>query len=160
MPAYSHTPTVMSGQLQLSQSVATHLREQIISGKLAKGEFLRIDAIAKSLNVSTTPVREGLLLLQSESFVRLMPRRGFVVSSFSKADLQDIFWAQATVGAELAARATKRISKADFAHLQALHSAHERAVAEKEQGDVHGRVNHASLGMSVHQVGDCLVRDG
>ena len=145
MPAYSHTPTVMSGQLQLSQSVATHLREQIISGKLAKGEFLRIDAIAKSLNVSTTPVREGLLLLQSESFVRLMPRRGFVVSSFSKADLQDIFWAQATVGAELAARATKRISKADFAHLQALHSAHERAVAEND------RAQAARLGHQFHR---------
>ena len=32
----------------------------------------------------------------------------------------------------------------------------ERAVAEAEQGDVHGRVDHASLGSSLHQVGDCL----
>ncbi len=31
----------------------------------------------------------------------------------------------------------------------------ERAVAAKEKGDVHGRVDHASLGMSVHLVGDC-----
>jgi len=126
-------PTGM-GQLQLSESVASHLREQIISGKLSKGEFLRIDAIAKSLNVSTTPVREGLLLLQSESFVRLMPRRGFVVNSFGKGDLLDLFWAQATVGAELAARAAKRMSKADFARLQELHNAHERAVKDNDQG--------------------------
>ena len=33
---------------------------------------------------------------------------------------------------------------------------YERAVAEKEQGDVHGRVDHASLGSSLHQVGYCL----
>ena len=123
-----HSPGV--GKQQLSESVATHLREQIISGKLSKGEFLRIDAIAKELNVSTTPVREGLLLLQSESFVRLMPRRGFVVNSFSKGDLLDLFWAQATIGAELAARAAKSMSKQDFARLQELHDAHERAVAE------------------------------
>jgi DNA-binding GntR family transcriptional regulator len=116
------------GKLQLSESVASYLREQIISGKLKTGEFLRIDAIAKALNVSTTPVREGLLLLQSESFVRLMPRRGFVVNSFSRGDLMDLFWAQATVGAELASRAATRISKADLSRLQELHAAHEQAV--------------------------------
>lgn len=129
LPVESNFPPKGFGQLQLSESVATHLREQILSGKLSKGEFLRIDAIAKSLNISTTPVREGLLMLQSESFVRLMPRRGFVVNSFSKGDLRDLFWAQATVGAELAARATKHISKADFTRLQELHVAHESAVA-------------------------------
>jgi tetratricopeptide (TPR) repeat protein/predicted phosphodiesterase len=33
---------------------------------------------------------------------------------------------------------------------------YERAVAEKEKGDVHGRVNHQSLGVSLRQVGSCL----
>jgi DNA-binding GntR family transcriptional regulator len=132
LPDHSHSRVAEFGQQQLSESVATHLREQILSGKLAKGEFLRIDAIAKALNVSTTPVREGLLLLQSESFVRLMPRRGFVVNSFSKGDLLDLFWAQATVGAELAARASKIISKEDFDRLQKLHIEHERAVSNKD----------------------------
>ena len=47
------------------------------------------------------PVREGLLLLQSEAYVRLIPRRGFVVNSFSRQDLFDLFWAQATLAAEL-----------------------------------------------------------
>ena len=36
----------------------------------------------------------------------------------------------------------------------------ERAVAEKEKGDVHGRVDHASLGSSLHQVGSCLTSTG
>lgn len=132
LPVESNLPPTGFGQQQLSESVATHLREQILSGKLATGEFLRIDAIAKALNVSTTPVREGLLLLQSESFVRLMPRRGFVVNSFNKGDLLDLFWAQATLGAELAARAAKDMSKEDMARLQELHQQHEQSVARKD----------------------------
>jgi tetratricopeptide (TPR) repeat protein len=32
---------------------------------------------------------------------------------------------------------------------------YERAVAAAEKGDVHGRVNSASLGGSLHQVGYC-----
>ena len=36
----------------------------------------------------------------------------------------------------------------------------ERAVAAKEKGDVQGRVDHDSLGRSLHQVGDCLASTG
>ncbi|SAK96138.1 GntR family transcriptional regulator [Caballeronia hypogeia] len=129
------------GKMQLSESVAAHLREQIISGKLRQGAFLRIDAIAKALGTSTTPVREGLLLLQSESFVRLLPRRGFVVNSFSKGDLLDMFWAQATVGAELAARAAMRMSDADIARLERLEADHQKAFALGDQ-DIVTRLGH------------------
>ena len=131
--APSRAPSGGLGQLQLSESVASHLRERIISGKLVTGEFLRIDAIAKNLGVSTTPVREGLLLLQSESFVRLIPRRGFVVNSFKQEDLLDLFWAQATLGAELASRASKKMSKADVAKLEAIQSEHDAAVKAGDQ---------------------------
>jgi tetratricopeptide (TPR) repeat protein len=36
----------------------------------------------------------------------------------------------------------------------------ERAVGANEQGDVHGRVDHASLGSSLHLVGYCLSEQG
>lgn len=129
------------GKQQLSATVATHLRELIISGRLQRGEFLRIDAIARELDISTTPVREGLLLLQSESFVRLMPRRGFVVHGFGKGELRDLFWAQATVAAELAARAATCMGQEDFARLRDTHARHERAVAAQDR-DLAARLGH------------------
>lgn len=121
-----------AGRLQLSEAVAMHLREQIISGKLSPGEFLRIDAIATELGVSSTPVREGLLLLQSESIVRLIPRRGFVVVGLRADDLLDLFWAQATIAAELAARAAVAMTADDIAALQELDEQHQHAVAKGE----------------------------
>jgi tetratricopeptide (TPR) repeat protein len=36
----------------------------------------------------------------------------------------------------------------------------ERAVPEAEKGDVHGRMDHASLGISLHEVGYCYSRTG
>ncbi len=131
--------------LQLSGSVASHLREQIISGKLKAGEFLRIDSIANELGVSTTPVREGLLLLQSESFVRLLPRRGFVVNSFSKGDLRDMFWAQAIIGAELAARAAANMSKEEVTRLHEMVADHKKAF---EAGD---EQRYVRLGHEFHR---------
>ena len=123
----------LSESRALSETVASYLREQIISGKLQRGEFLRIESIAKALNVSTTPVREGLLLLQNESFVRLIPRRGFVVNTFTKRDIFDMFWAEATVGAELAARSAATITADDIAHLEELLEAHVKASAAGDE---------------------------
>jgi DNA-binding GntR family transcriptional regulator len=130
---------------QLSERVARRLREQIVSGQLRQGQFLRIEAIAKSLGVSMTPVREGLLLLQSESFVRLIPRRGFVVNSFSKQDLLDLFWAQAAIAGQLAARAATRMAAQDVARLEALEAIYKAAIAA---GDEH---QTARLGHEFHR---------
>lgn len=129
------------GHLQLSEKVAMHLREQIVSGQMRQGTFLRIETIAKSLGVSMTPVREGLLMLQSEALVRLIPRRGFQVNSFSKQDVLDLFWAQATIGAELAMRATTRISDEEIARLEQLQTTYESAIATGDE-NLSGRLGH------------------
>lgn len=122
-----------SGQQQLSATVARHLREQIICGVLPKGDFLRIEAIAKALGVSTTPVREGLLILQSEALVQLIPRRGFVVTGLDEHDVMDLFWAQATLGAELAARATGKLTSVQLDQLDELNIQYEQAQHAKDK---------------------------
>jgi tetratricopeptide (TPR) repeat protein len=44
----------------------------------------------------------------------------------------------------------------EIGQFEAARPWYERAVAEKEQGDVHGRIDHASLGISLYKVGYCL----
>lgn len=91
---------------QLGSEVAAYVRDLILSGGVRPGAFLRIDQLASTLGVSTTPVREGLLALRGEGFVVVEPRRGFRVAPLSTTDLRDLYWAQAEIAAELAARAT------------------------------------------------------
>ncbi len=85
-----------------------------------------------AISISNTPVREGLLLLQNENFVRLMPRRGFMVSGFSKEDIYDIFLVQGMLAGELAARAAKRLANDEIDALSKIQVDHERAVAAGE----------------------------
>ena len=125
-------PAPDTARQQLSQDVATYVRELIISGRLRRGEFLRIETVAKVMGVSNTPVREGLLLLQSENFVRLVPRRGFVVSGFSKQDVRDLFWAQGVLAGELAARATLKMTPEEIAALDRINAEHAEAVAAND----------------------------
>jgi DNA-binding GntR family transcriptional regulator len=134
-------PAQESVRQQLSQDVATYVRELIISGGIQKDEFIRIETVAKAMGISNTPVREGLLLLQNENFVRLVPRRGFMVSGFSKEDIQDIFLVQGILAGELAARAAKRMTKEEMERVSKIHAAHEQAVAAGDAA-VFSRTGH------------------
>lgn len=130
---------------QLPEEVATYVRELILSGAVRPGEFLRMERIAEAVGVSNTPVREGLLALRSEGFVRLEPRRGFVVAPFSRQDVHDLFWAQAQLASELAARAAKKLTREQLQHLEELDERHEQAVKDGDSDAV------AELGRAFHR---------
>ena len=127
---------------QLPQEVASYVRELILSGTVRPGEFLRVEPIGEALGVSNTPVREGLLALRGEGFVRLIPRRGFVVEGFSRQDVLDLFLVQADIASELAARAATRITPKQLAELEAIHRQDELAIAADDRETI-ARLGHA-----------------
>ena len=126
---------------QLSEEVASYVRELIISGRLRSGEFIRQERIAAELSLSATPVREGLLSLKGDGFVSLLPRRGFVVAPLTGADVQDLFAAQALIAGELVARAARQMDAAAVADLRALHKKLRKA-ASAGDGDLVEQLNH------------------
>jgi DNA-binding GntR family transcriptional regulator len=130
---------------QLPEEVASYVRELIISGKVRAGEFLRMEPIAEAVGVSNTPVREGLLALSSEGFVRLVPRRGFVVAPFTQQDIRDLFWAQAQLAGELAARAAKKITPDQITALESILEQFDRAVEADDKDGI------ADLGHAFHR---------
>lgn len=146
VPAFDVKP-----RQQLPQDVATYVRELIISGQVREGEFLRIENIAKRLNISSTPVREGLLQLQSETFVRLVPRRGFVVLGFSKQDVRDIFWTQSVLAGELARRAAQRMTDEEFREIEALDRVYAAAVKDAGPGARAGLAADHQAGHRFHR---------
>lgn len=90
---------------QLSDDVAVHVRDLIMSGSVRPGDFIRLDETAAELGVSVTPVREALLTLRGEGLVELVPHRGYVVAPLSRGDIRDLFWLQGRIAEELAVRA-------------------------------------------------------
>ena len=70
--------------------VVQRLRDDIVSGRLAPGEPLRQDEIARSFGVSHVPIREAFLRLESERLVEIRPRRGAIVAALSAAELEEL----------------------------------------------------------------------
>jgi DNA-binding GntR family transcriptional regulator len=136
---------------QLSDEVANRVREQIMSGQLQPGDFVRQEAVAEELGLSATPVREGLLLLKGEGFLELRPRRGFVVASLSREDVMDLFTAQELLAGELVFRAAGRIGEHDLRELRRVLEDTRKAVASDDRDaisylchDFHRKINLAA----------------
>lgn len=127
--------------MRLSDVVSAHVRELIVSGQLHSGEFIRPEVVAEELGVSATPAREGLLQLQTEGFLSVEPRRGFMVTALSSDDIRDIYDAQALLGGELAARTAATITPATVDELERIQDALERAAAAGDF-DEEERLNH------------------
>ncbi|MGD1222409.1 GntR family transcriptional regulator [Streptomyces krungchingensis] len=126
----------------LAEEVASYVRELIISGEVRPGDFLRTERVAEAVGVSSTPVREGLLALRSEGFVQLVPRRGFVVAPFTRQDVRDLFWAQARLSGELAARAARQITAQQIARIEVILDRYQAAVEADDTERVAG-LGHA-----------------
>ena len=72
-----------------SEFVYQTLKEAIISGQLQPGVRLVLADLADKLNVSTQPVREALMRLDTENYVQWTLNVGAVVSGISVDDLKD-----------------------------------------------------------------------
>ena len=76
----------------LSDLTYEALKEQILDQKLAPGARLNIDALTRSLKVSSSPVREALVRLEAERLVVLELYAGYTVAPHPSPDyLRQLF---------------------------------------------------------------------
>ena len=94
------------------------IRAAIFEGEIRPEERLTIERIADELGISRTPVREALKALESDGVVRLLPRRGAIVASFSRREIYDRYTFRAMIEGYVGAQACERQSKTLAKELQ------------------------------------------
>ena len=83
-------PDKTASENSVTQLVHDKLRELILTGELAPGEKLKINAIREKLGVGASPVREALSLLTSDQLVVRLDQRGFRAAETSRENFQEI----------------------------------------------------------------------
>lgn len=102
--------------------VADRLRQMIDERSLAPGAWIDEAALAGTLGISRTPLREALKVLAAEGLVRLEPRRGCFVNKLSERDLDEIFPLMALLEGRCAYEAALNATPADLEALEGLHA--------------------------------------
>lgn len=75
----------------LKDQVYEYIRSQMKSGRLKPGDTIDMKATSQMLGVSITPLRDALIRLEMEGFVRILPRRGVIVNELTVQDIRDYY---------------------------------------------------------------------
>jgi len=101
----------------LATSIADQLRQEILSNHYSAGTQLRQDALAKVFGASRIPVREALIQLEAEGLVQMIPHKGAVVTSLSRAEINDVFDLRLLLETRLFRESIPKLTKDDFIEL-------------------------------------------
>ena len=99
--------------------VHRYLRDKILRGEYPRGARLIETDVAAELNVSRTPVREALVLLQGQDLVSTLEGGGFVVAD-PRQQLSDILDIRVALETHAVVKAAQRIDSREIALLDGI----------------------------------------
>jgi len=109
---------VLQARKPLGQHVFDSLKQAIIRGNIAPGEWLVESHIAEMLGISRTPVREAIHKLEREQLIERQPRGGFIVLGLNRGDIEDTFGIRSVLEGYAASLATLRHQPKELSALE------------------------------------------
>ena len=135
----------------------TALKEVIVSlGVYDRPSEVRLDErrLAQDLGISRTPVREAMAQLESEGFVRSVPRRGIYVVRKTKREVIELITAWAALESMAARLITLSATDEEIAALR-------RMFAIFENGKLHAKLDeYSEVNIEFHQAIIRMSRNG
>ncbi|HSC90433.1 MAG TPA: GntR family transcriptional regulator [Gaiellaceae bacterium] len=132
----------------LAERAVADLQEAILSGELAPGAPLRLEALAKALEMSPMPIREAIRELERLGLAEHVPHRGARVAQLTVEDLRDTYEARLALESLAVRHAAERFRDGDVAVAQRLLDDHLQAY---RNGDpTGGRSLHAEFHFALY----------
>lgn len=120
------------------ERVADVLRENIISGVYTRGSRLKQAEIAQELNLSITPVREALKILEAEGYIDRDSYKGTRVAQFDADASAEILQLRLLLEARLVEGALERVTADDLQALKELADEFAQAFADGDRARARG----------------------
>ena len=77
--------------MTLKEKAYQTIRERILDGIYEPGQMLNEKSITEELQISRTPFREAINLLERDGLITIKPNHGFYVHELSVQDMMEIF---------------------------------------------------------------------
>lgn len=106
------------------------LEAAIMAGVIPVDSWLRQETVAAEFNVSRTPVREALRVLQANGMVEVVPNRGALVRGPTPRDVREAYVVRAELEGFAAELAARGIRDHELRRLQEAEELFERLVEE------------------------------
>src|SRR5580704_11868390 len=106
--------------ITLTNRVAAALRDAFFSGKMKPGDPIVERQVAQEMKVGTPVVREALISLQGQGFVRRVTNTGTFVTKFDAEEVRQLYTLRIELEAVAFEWARTRVTPDDVAYLTTL----------------------------------------
>jgi len=106
--------------VSLAEGVVAALKDAFFSSKLKPGAAIVERQIAKQMNVGTPAVREALISLKHEGFVRRVKNKGTFITAFDVDEVRQLYTLRVELETLALQWARPLVTKADVDHLEGL----------------------------------------
>lgn len=118
--AMARSSSVYRHEVPLGEIVADKIRRLILNGHLQPGARLVERDFAAQLDVSRSPVREALRILDQEGLVEKLPTRGIIVKELTRREVVEIFDIREALEGMASRLAAERIAGGATCNLEQL----------------------------------------
>ena len=75
----------------LREKVYTFLSRELAEGRIKPGTYMDMNKLQEQLDVSRTPLRDALILLEADGIVTIYPRRGVMINPISRESILNLY---------------------------------------------------------------------
>lgn len=130
--------------IKLSDRLVDVIKSRIINNELSPGDKISIKNLTYEFQTSTTPIRDALNTLASQGMITISPRVGYFVKSFSKKEVDDIFYVRAKLESAILESVFSDISEGDLKLWMSIDEKYSKEKLSKEE------IDKFSLEESIH----------
>ena len=131
--------------ISIRERAYLHLKDLILEGELKAGHRLVERELAEKLKISRTPIREALFRLESQGFVKTVPRKGVIVADINDKEIIEVFTILSSLEALAAKLAIQKLDDETKSKFETSIKMVEDRLQEGNYGDysdLHGKLNH------------------
>jgi len=140
--------TDMFNKSSLSEQVENALKEEIISGRLAPGQRIDLNAFSLNWSISITPLRDAVKQLESVGLVEISPRRGVFVSRLDQQAIKEIFELRIALECMAIQLATHAVPIEEARNAKKLYSQAKSALRKEHRDELLPKID-----MLIHNLG-------
>jgi len=128
------------------------LLDKILFLDLPPNSFVDIGSLARELNTSATPLSSALRKLENTGLVKVIPRKGILVTPVELKEIYNVFELRVVLMALSGRLAAQRITSAQLEEMESLLEAMDQCISEPQEADPYYRF--MAIERSFHEVLD------
>jgi DNA-binding GntR family transcriptional regulator len=109
------------------------IKKAVLNGEIPPGQQLHVEELAERMNISRTPIRDALIMLEHEGLINVTSRVGFFVKGITRQELEELFELRMLTEGYAAEKSAFYLTEDDLSQLDSLH---QNAVAAFEKDDL------------------------